>query len=262
MAIPVVKWVGGKRKLLNELVPRLPKKFHGYYEPFLGGGALFFATQPRFAYLADVNQELINLYRVIKHKPRDLINALDRMNQTEAEFYRIRDLDRLPDFSRLPDVERAARVVLINKTGFNGLWRVNRQGHVNVAWGRRKLPALLAADNVMAVHEALRRVRLAHAPFSALFDVVRRGDFVYFDPPYDGGDFVGYAAGGFTRVDQYALWQTCVKLHRMGVMWMLSNAGTALIRSLYHEFRVEIVSAPRSVGGDRQPAREVIVRNY
>lgn len=267
MAEPVVKWVGGKRALAGELVARLPAEFRCYHEPFIGGGALFFAIRPRFSYLADANGELINLYRVIKHRPVPLMAALGGFAFGEADYYRVRDLDRSQDFAALGDVERAARFLYLNRTGFNGLWRVNRRGQVNTAYGWRANPTLFSSANVLAVHEALRTARLATAPYWRVMDVVRRGDLVYFDPPYDCDrrGFVGYVADGFCRDDQIDLWRLCVKLHRLGVKWMLSNADTPFIRRLYQAFRIEFVAAPRLVGRDaaaRRPAAEVIVRNY
>lgn len=268
MADPVIKWVGGKRRLLGELISRLPSDIRGYHEPFLGGGALFLSLRPAHCLLTDANGELINLYRVIKHRPRDLMAALAGHDFTEAEYYRVRDMDRAPGLAALSDMERAARFLYLNKTGFNGLWRVNRLGLCNNGWGKRSRVVLFDRDNLMAVHEALRTARLAEAHYSHVLIMAKPGDLVYFDPPYDterGRGGIGYTAAGFSRRDQQELWQLCVKLHRVGVLWMLSNADTPFIRRLYAAFRIEAVRAPRSLAGDpaaRGDAREVIVRNY
>ncbi|WP_168185835.1 DNA adenine methylase [Magnetospirillum sp. ME-1] len=268
MAEPVVKWVGGKRRLLPELARRLPADMRGYHEPFLGGGALFFSLRPAQSLLTDFNGELINLYRVIKICPRQLMTALEGFEFTEAEYYRMRDLDRSPGFAALSDLERAARFLYLSKTSFNGLWRVNRLGHHNGGWGKRGRVALYRPDNLMEVHEALRTARLAQAHYSHVLVMARPGDFVYFDPPYDterGEGSVGYTTTGFSRMDQQELWQVCIKLHRMGARWMQSNADTPFIRRLYRAFRIEGIHAPRSLAGDpkgRAAAREVIVRNY
>ena len=268
VALPVVKWAGGKRRLLGQLTPRLPPGFRGYHEPFLGGGALFFETRPAHSLLTDANGELIALYKVIKHRPRELMAALTGFSFTRDEYFRLRNLDRVPGLAALDDVERAARFLYLNKTGFNGLWSVNAKGQSCIGWGHRSHVVLYSPDNIMAVHEALRTARLAQAHFSHVLKLARAGEFVYFDPPYDtqaGTDSVGYTAQRFGRRDQHALWQVCVKLHRMGVKWMLSNADTPFIRQLFRAFHVEAVMAPRSVlrdGGGRIPAPEVIVRNY
>lgn len=264
MAEPVVRWVGGKGRLLPELAARLPGRFSMYHEPFIGGGALFFAVRPRFAYLADANPELANLYRVIKREPRRLMDALGAMKVSEAEYYRIRDLDRSEGFASASEIERAARFVFVNKTCFNGLHRVNRRGQINAAYGHRDRPALFDAGNVMAVHDALRGARIAHAGFEEVLGVAGRGHFVYFDPPYDK-TFTSYTRDSFGERDQHRLWQVCVKLHRMGAKWMLSNSDTPFIRSLYRAFRIETVKAPRTVAAkaaSRAAAAEVIVRNY
>lgn len=264
MAEPIVKWIGGKGRLLPELVSRLPGRFKTYHEPFIGGGALFFAIRPRFAYLADANPELVNLYQCIKREPGALMDRLAGMGTDETEYYRLRGQDRDPGFADLSAVERAARFIYLNKCCFNGLYRVNRQGHFNAAWGKRRNPQLFDAGNVMSVQAALEGVRLTVADFGQVLHLARPGDFVYFDPPYDDS-FTGYTSGSFSRQDQHRLWQLCVKLHRLGASWMLSNADTPFIRQLFRAFRVESVLAPRSVaasGAARAPAREVIVRNY
>lgn len=264
---PVIKWVGGKRGLLPELLARMPPSFRTYHEPFLGGGALFCALRPAFAHLADTNPELVTLYRTIKAQPLALMQRVRSFSCDEAGYYEVRQWDRQHGFADLPPVDRAARFLYLNKTSFNGLWRVNRRGQVNAAWGKYANPVLFAEDNIMALHHALRTARVAQAGFADLLKVVGRGDFVYLDPPYDaeGEGFVGYTAARFDRNDQLDLWRLCVKLHRLGVNWMLSNADTGFIRRLYRAFRIEAVAAPRRVSRDaaaRRPAAEVIVRNY
>lgn len=264
MTEPVVRWVGGKGRLLPELTSRLPERFSVYHEPFIGGGALFFAVRPRFAYLADANGELVNLYRVIKREPKRLMAAMAAMKVSEAEYYRIRDLDRSEAFQAALDIARAARFVYVNKTCFNGLHRVNRRGQINTAYGHRANPTLFDASNVIAVHHALEGARVAHAGFEDVLRLAGRGDFVYFDPPYDG-TFTGYTQGEFGRDDQRRLWEVCVKLHRIGARWMLSNSDTPHVRNLYRAFRIEMVQAPRRVAAraaSRVSAAEVIIRNY
>lgn len=264
MAVPIIKWVGGKGRLVGELAARVPERFGCYHEPFIGGGALFFALRPQFAYLSDANGELANLYRVVKREPGRLMDALASMTVSEEEYYRVRDMDRGEDFASIGDIERAARFVYVNKVGFNGLHRVNRRGQMNVAYGHRQKPTLFDAGKMMAVHRALRGARIAHAGFEDVLSLARPGDFVYLDPPYDG-TFTSYTQGAFDQKDQRRLWELCVKLHRIGAKWMLSNADTAFIRNLYRAFRVEAVKAPRRVAASvaaRTPASEVIVRNY
>lgn len=264
MVEPVVRWVGGKGRLLPQLTARLPERFSVYHEPFLGGGALFFALRPRFAYLADANSELINLYRVIKREPKRLMAAMAAMTVSERDYYRIRDLDRSDAFSSLPDVERAARFIYVNKTCFNGLHRVNGRGQINAAYGHRRNPTLFDASNVMAVHRALEGARIANAGFDEVLRLVRPGDFVYLDPPYDG-TFTSYTRDSFGGDAQRRLWGVCVKLHRIGARWMLSNSDTPFVRALYRPFRIDTIQAPRMIAAkaeSRGPVPEVIIRNY
>ncbi len=269
MTKPFLRWVGGKGRLLPELLSRVPSDFKGYFEPFAGGAALFFALLPPYGYIADANTELVNAYRVIKHKPGRLIDALAGLDGNQETFDRLKSADRSPTFGEWSDIDRAARFIFLNKTCFNGLYRVNRKGQFNAAYGYRRNPQILDADNIMAVHRSLRVTRLTAAPFDSLIDMVRPGDFVYLDPPYDPlsktANFTTYTKGGFGDRDQRAVWQLCVKLHRKGALWMLSNSATPRIRTLFRAFHTDLIDVPRSLSGavkGRGPVQEVIVRNY
>lgn len=268
---PVIKWVGGKRQLLHQIQPRVPETFNRYCEPFLGGGAVFFALQPQKFLVSDVNPELINLYTVIRDDVDALISHLGSMETSAEEYYRIRSLDRDDAWARVTQVERAARTIYLNRTGYNGLYRVNRAGQFNVPYGRHVNPRILHEESLRAVSSYLNTAQgqISCASYQETIADLREGDFVYFDPPYDpvsqSASFTSYTSDGFSREDQIALRDTCRELNDKGVKFMLSNSATPFIRDLYSEFTVELVSARRSVNSNaarRGAIHEVLVRNY
>ncbi|MFW0112428.1 DNA adenine methylase [Rothia sp. CCM 9416] len=266
---PIVKWVGGKRQLLPEISKRLPNDLGTYFEPFVGGGAVLLATQPETAVVSDLNYELVNLYRVARDNPTGLLE-LARSYPNEPDFYyELRGLDRDEvAFWALTPLQRAARMWFLNRTGFNGMYRVNSQGYQNVPFGRYKNPSFDEA-NLFAVSEYLQGVEILHSDYKdAVFSAVA-GDFVYFDPPYDPvsptATFTAYSSDGFTRESQRELMELCVSLDERGVRFMLSNSNTDFIRDLYSGFNVHIVEARRainSVGSKRGAVEEVLVTNY
>ncbi|MEB3223559.1 MAG: DNA adenine methylase [Candidatus Sericytochromatia bacterium] len=264
-AAPFVKWVGGKRSLLPQIMGRIPQRFNAYHEPFVGGGAVFFALQPVKARLSDDNGELVTAYQVIRDDVERLIRHL-RTHRVEAEYFY--DL-RAKDPSRLDPVERASRLIYLNRTCFNGLYRVNSRGGFNVPFGRYKNPLICNEAGLRAASLALSGTAAVHAGYEAVLDQARRGDFVYFDPPYHPvsatANFTGYTAGAFGERDQRRLADVYRALHARGCKVMLSNSDTSLIHELYGDFNVEIVAAPRLVNRDatkRGPVNEVLVRNY
>jgi DNA adenine methylase len=178
---PVLKWAGGKQQMLDVLLRAIPPNYTRYIEPFLGGGALFFALRPKEAIIADSNPELINLYRVIAADVEDLISALQEMQNDEETFYAI----RATDSETLSPIEQAARTIYLNRTCFNGLYRVNRQGEFNVPYGRYKSITICDAPNLRAVSQALQRVEIVHGDYKdVLCAYARPGDLIYLDPPY------------------------------------------------------------------------------
>src|SRR5229473_1449448 len=180
-AAPFLKWVGGKTSLLPELLKHIPARLRGYHEPFVGGGALFFAVRPRRAVLADNNAELIHCYQQVRDDVYGVLDALARHVYQRPHFEAVRALEPL----RLPAAARAARFIFLNKTCFNGLWRVNRAGRFNVPFGRYKNPRFADPASLITASHALRGVEIRHSPFEEALAMAAPGDFVYLDPPYD-----------------------------------------------------------------------------
>lgn len=268
-ARPFLKWVGGKRQLLPELVSRLPDSYKRYHEPFIGGGALFFHLCPRRASISDINPELINVYSAVKNDVEALIRDLRRHRYEKEYFYRVRDSDREPSFKRWSPVKRASRLIFLNKTCFNGLYRVNSSGQFNTPFGRYVNPAILDADNLRACSRALQSAKIQLAPFDEIEEKAKSGDLVYFDPPYvplsATASFTGYSQDGFSADMQRELAALCSRLDKAGVQFMLSNSSAPLVLSLYRKFRLEKVDASRAINSrahGRGKIHEVIVRNY
>jgi DNA adenine methylase len=266
---PFLKWAGGKTQLLPALLKRAPTSCNRYLEPFLGGGALYFAMQPKVAYLADFNPELINCFEVVRSNLAELKEELKKYRYDKEMFYEVRELDRQADYSSTSPVARAARFIYLNKTCFNGLYRVNSKGHFNVPFGAYKDPTILDVPNLTACSNALQSAVLKTGSFEEIDDVAEKGDLVYFDPPYapssETSDFTQYVSGGFDESSQELLLVTCLKLHQKGVKWMLSNSNTNIIQELYRGFKVETVEASRAINSKaekRGPILELIIRNY
>ena len=271
-AAPVVKWVGGKRQLLPQILPLIPKRMSAYCEPFLGGGAVLFALQPRRALVNDLNQDLITVYRVIKENADALIEHLSRHENTPEYFYRIRDLDRDKEaYAAMSDVEKASRLLYLNKTCYNGLFRVNASGAFNSPYGHYRRPNIVNEQTIRGVSRYFNScdITFFSEDFAAVLDRVPRGGFVYLDPPYDPvsdtASFTGYNRGGFGREEQVRLKACCDALTARGVKFLLSNSATPFIRELYSSYHVSIVQARRavnSVASRRGAIEEVLVRNY
>jgi DNA adenine methylase len=266
---PFVKWVGGKRQLLQQLIARMPEEYGRYYEPFLGGGALFFTVQPEKATLIDSNEELINAYKVVESSPKKLVTSLLKHEHTSEYFYELRGKDRDPSYAKWSDVERASRLIYINKTCYNGLYRVNSKGHFNAPFGNYKNPKICDAENLEACSEVLKAATIRCASYKDIAKTVKAGDFVYLDPPYAPlsatSNFTGYVADGFSAQDQVELRDFCCKLNERGVHWMLSNSAAELILDLYQEFYIEEVQAARNINSQatgRGKITELIIRNY
>jgi DNA adenine methylase len=271
-ARPFLKWAGGKGQLIEQFRPLLPPQFHRYFEPFVGSGAVFFAlraqTKARDATLTDVNRELVDCYRAVKRDVEAVIAALRSHAYDEDHYYRVRDIDP----AELPLAERAARAIFLNKTGYNGLYRVNKKGRFNVPFGRYTNPGFAgreSVENLRACARALRTVAIEVRDFGDVAVHAREGDFVYFDPPYvpasSTADFTSYVPGGFGLPEQERLADVFARLTQMGVRAMLSNSDTPAVRALYRAYRVDTVLASRSInsrGDKRGKVGEVVVRNY
>lgn len=266
---PFLKWVGGKRQLLPELLARVPENFETYFEPFVGGGALFFSLQPILACLMDINPDLINIYQVIQTDVEALIQDLQQHRNTADYFYGMRGADRATTYHTWTPVQRASRLIYLNKTCYNGLYRVNSQGHFNSPYGSYKNPRILDAKNLYACHVALQDVQIRVGSFEGVIDSAKAGDFVYFDPPYvpvsATANFTSYSQGGFGLEMQEKLRDVCGELDRRGVQFMVSNSAVPLVLELYQSFRIDTVEAARAInsnGAKRGKVKEVIVRNY
>ena len=272
LAAPVVKWVGGKRQLLEEITQRLPKRITTYCEPFLGGGAVLFSLQPKNAIVNDLNADLMLVYEVIRDNVELLIASLEKHENTVEYFYNIRDLDRDKDaYRKISVVDRASRIIYLNKTCYNGLFRVNSSGEFNSPFGHYKNPNIVNAPVLRAVSKYLiaNNIQLLHMDFEEVLRQLPRGAFVYLDPPYDPvsdtASFTGYNRGGFGREEQERLKRFFDELNARGVRFLLSNSATLFIRNLYTGYTVETVHAKRAINSDaskRGAVEEVLIRNY
>lgn len=268
---PFVKWAGGKRQIIDELLKYVPKSYNTYFEPFVGGGALFFELEPKKAVINDFNKELIGVYQTVKQKNNHvkLMELLDEYekNHTEENYYKIRNLDRNKDeFNRLKKIDKAARVLYLNKTCFNGLYRVNSKGEFNVPFNNKKSVNLYEEDNLEDIHKYLyeNKVSITSGDYRKCLRKAKKGDFVYLDPPYDE-TFTSYTKNDFDRDDQITLSNEFKKLNKKGVKVMLSNNNTDLIRELYKNFNIHIVNAKRNINSKsdgRGYVEEVIITNY
>ena len=272
LVAPVVKWVGGKRQLLDEITPLLPKRISSYCEPFLGGGAVLFSIQPSKAIVNDLNEDLITVYKVIKDDVEALIQSLEKHENTSDYFYAIRDMDRDKDaYQAMPDVEKASRLIYLNKTCFNGLFRVNSAGEFNSPFGHYKNPNIVNEPVLRAVSKYFNASNISFysEDFADTLSRVRKGGFVYLDPPYDPvsdtASFTGYNKGGFDKSEQIRLKECCDVLTNRGVKFLLSNSATTFIKDLYQGYDIRIVKAKRAINSDaskRGAIEEVLIRNY
>lgn len=277
---PFLKWAGGKRQLLPVLRKYIPKSYKTYFEPFIGAGALLFDLQPKRAIINDTNEKLINCYQVIKDSPKELLEITreHQNNNSKDYYYKLRELDRelyKSIFDNLSNVEKAARIIYLNKTCFNGLFRVNSQGQFNVPYGDNKNPVIAEERIIMAISEYLNenKVQILNQDFAKAVSSAKSGDFIYFDPPYDpvsdSSSFTGYDLNGFDREEQMRLKKLCDNLVSKGCQVLISNSSTDFIRSLYGDesyYKVDEVKASRhinSVGTSRGKINELLIfSNY
>ncbi len=271
---PFVKWAGGKRQLMTSLLELKPKKFNKYFEPFIGGGALFLELAPKEAVINDFNSELISVYKSLKNKKAfnelyKLCNEHEALH-SEEYFYKIRALDTSGDYINQPLPTRAARCIYLNKACFNGLYRVNAKGQFNVPFNGKTKVKLFDEDNFQALHQYFLNndISIHNGDYQVILDKPKKGDFVYFDPPYDvvgNQSFTTYTKIGFGREEQTRLRDNFRILSEKGAYVMLSNSNTEFIRELYKDFNIHIVQARRSINSQstgRGKVEEVIVTNY
>lgn len=266
---PIVKWVGGKRQLMFELLKNMPQIYNRYFEPFIGGGALFFELQPEQAYISDMNEELINLYQVVRDNVDELITDLKKHDISKEYFMEIRNIDRTEDYENWSSIQKASRFIYLNRTCFNGMYRVNSKGEFNVPFGHYKNPRIIDENNLTNCSNLLQRTEIRHADFSEILTKVQEGDFVYFDPPYvplsETSSFTSYTKDGFDIDMQFKLRDVCDELDSIGVKFLLSNSDTKLVNELYENYNIKKVFASRQINANadgRGKITEVLVRNY
>ena len=272
LVAPVLKWVGGKRQLIETFSPLLPKRITSYCEPFVGGGALLFHLQPNTAYVNDINKDLIGVYGVIKQNVDSLIEELKKHKNEADYFYSVRNWDRDKEkYQSLSDVEKAARILYLIKTCYNCLYRFNNAGEFNSPYGYYRNPNIVNAPVLRAVSAYFNAadIHFSSIDYSEVLSSIKKGTFVYIDPPYDPvsetASFTGYAKGGFSKNEQIRLRQCCDELNRRGIKFMLSNSATPFIMEQYAGYNITVVQAKRavnSVGSKRGGVDEVVVRNY
>lgn len=274
---PFIKWVGGKRGLLSQIIPLIPKKFNNYFEPFIGGGALFFELyslgllKDKKVYLFDINIELINAYNVVKNSPSELIKNLREFKEKHSKefYYKIRAWDREENFLEKSEVLRATRFIYLNKTCFNGLYRVNSKGYHNVPIGHYKNPNICDELVIYSASEALQRATILNTSYKDVMKYVSKDDFVYFDPPYypltQTSSFTAYNENTFLDKEQIELFEVFKELHKKDVFVVHSNSDTDFIKNLYAEFHIEEIQANRfinSKSSGRGKISEVLARNF
>jgi len=274
---PYLKWAGGKRQLLAEIKKYLPMGINNYiyYEPFIGAGAVFFDLQPKKAVINDFNEQLILTYSVIKENVEALIKLLRKYKERNNEeyYYEIRNIDRNPvKFKKLTNIEKAARLIFLNKTCFNGLYRVNSQGLFNVPYGKYKNPAICEDIVLRQISNYLNsnEIEILTGDFENVVQNADKKSFIYFDPPYHSPDktnFTGYQSDGFNEEQQERLRNVMIKMTKRGVKCLLSNSDTEYIRELYDYVFFEIipVQAKRMINSDsagRGNVNEVLIKNW
>lgn len=268
--VPFVKWAGGKRQMLEQLGIRMPETYGGYYEPFVGGGALVLSLAPEKAVLNDINQELVHTYREIRDHLDALLvllSSMDTVTCTKEFYYEMRD--RYNEKHRLAeyDTEMAALFIYLNKHCFNGLYRVNTRGEFNVPWNQKLSVRSMDMENIKAISGYLKSVTITCRDFEKALEDVKKGDFVYFDSPYaplNPTSFDSYTKEGFTEEEHRRLAELFRKLTDQGVYCMLTNHNTELIRELYEGFLIEEIDVRRAINSDpkKRKGKEVIIRNY
>jgi DNA adenine methylase len=270
MARPVLKWAGGKRRLIEEITKLFPRDYvdRAYHEPFFGGGALFFHIEPNKGSINDVNKRLMNFYTVLRDQPYELISTASQYVYEKSEYYRLRKR-----FNEGPqsDVEDASLLIYLNKTGFNGLYRVNRKGKYNVPFGRYKNPKIVDEERILEASRILNKVDITCERFNSIKKHACPGDIVYFDPPYlpisETSDFTSYSSSSFGYKDHVLLKETCLELHKKHVFFIQSNSYVKSILELYSgedDFKIIVVKMNRPINSKaskRGKVNEILVTN-
>lgn len=259
---PILKWAGGKTQMLSDLLPKVPVSYGRYIEPFIGGGAMFFALQPENAIIADSNPELINMYRQIAHNVESVIDILKRYENSSDMFYSVRS----QDWTKLSEEEAAARTIFLNKTCFNGLYRVNKKGQFNVPYGKYKNPKICDEDALRAASSVLKKAEIICGDYLWVLDhYAQPGDFIFLDPPYlpisEYSDFKRYTKEQFYEEDHIELAKTVMRLHERGCYILLTNSNHPLVHELYSPFTIDVIQTNRhiSCNGSARKGEDVIV---
>ena len=272
---PFLKWVGGKRQLLADIAPLVPDEFSRYIEPFLGGGAVFFHLSEKMAvqhipsWINDINPELVNCYQMVKTQTDALIGLLKTHKHDKDYYIELRNLDRQQGgLSVLSPLERASRFIYLNRTGFNGMYRVNSKGLNNVPFGRYRNPSLVNENVLRASAKALFNTQISNQSFPDCLHSTRKGDFVYLDPPYvplnETSQFTSYMTNGFTMTEQKSLAALVTELDKRGVVFVASNSCVPAVKELYQQFRQIEVKARRAInahGQKRSAISELLITN-
>ena len=271
---PFVKWAGGKRQIMPEIKKYVPENYDTFYEPFVGGGAVFFELAPKKAVINDYNSELMNVFECIKDE-----NKFDKMctelnhheaNHSEEYYYQVRNIDRdVKKYNKLADYKKAARTIYLNKACFNGLYRVNSKNEFNVPFGKKEKVNTYEGQNLGVVHCILNfnDIKLLSTDFEEAVKDAKKGDFVYLDPPYDSdtSTFNDYTENGFNKDEQIRLAKLFKELSDRGCYVMLSNHNTILVKEMYSDYNIHIIEANRNInanGKKRKKVEEVIITNY
>lgn len=271
---PFVKWAGGKRQIIDKLNAYVPEEYNTYFEPFIGGGALLFELSPKKAVINDYNAELVNVYNCIKDETKfnKMCNELNHYEAKHSEefYYEIRNKDRdKVKFNRMADYKRAARTIYLNKTCFNGLYRVNSKNEFNVPFNKKTKVNTYDGQNLGIIHSYLNfsDITILNTDFEESVKDAKKGDFIYFDPPYDSDTdtFTSYTEDGFGKEEQVRLAKVFKELSDRGCYVMLSNHNTKLVNELYKEFNIHVIEAKRNInanGKKRGKVEEVIITNF
>ena len=271
---PFVKWAGGKRQIMPEIKKYVPENYDTFYEPFVGGGAVFFELAPRKAVLNDYNSELMNVFECIKDEDKfdKMCTELNHheANHSEEYYYQVRNIDRdIKKYNKLADYKKAARTIYLNKACFNGLYRVNSKNEFNVPFGKKEKVNTYEGQNLGVVHCILNfnDIKLLSTDFEEAVKDAKKGDFVYLDPPYDSdtSTFNDYTENGFNKDEQIRLAKLFKELSDRGCYVMLSNHNTILVKEMYSDYNIHIIEANRNInanGKKRKKVEEVIITNY
>jgi DNA adenine methylase len=271
---PFLKWVGGKRQLIEEIKKRMPNEYNNYFEPFVGGGALFMELQNPNTTINDYSSELVDCYLSIKYDPEKLMTLLDEHERKHAlnpeeYYYQVRALDREPNWKDTDRVIKASRMIYLYKTFFNGLYRVNSKGYFNVPFNGKLTVNTYNKENIMALHDLLvnDKIVILNGDFEKAIENAKAGDFIFFDPPYDvlkSDTFDAYTKDGFGVEGQKRLAKIAHELSDKGCYVMITNHNTELINSLYKDFHIDVVNVKRMINSDasNRVGIETIIYNY